>query len=79
MDNLNLFNMVDAVNVPVHFIQGKSDGVAPYQTAVRYFEHIRAETKTITLFEHSAHMPHYEEPQKFAELVNEKTSSLNQD
>ena len=79
MDKLNLFNMVDAVNVPVHFIQGKSDGVAPYQTAVRYFECIRVETKTITLFEHSAHMPHYEEPQKFAELVNEKTSSLNQD
>jgi pimeloyl-ACP methyl ester carboxylesterase len=75
MDKLNLFDMVNEVNVPVHFIQGKSDGVAPYQTAVRYFDYLRADTKTMTLFEHSAHMPHYDEPQKFVELVIEKKMS----
>jgi len=72
MDSLNLFDKINEVKIPVHFIQGKLDGIAPYQTAVKFYEYLQAETKSFTAFEHSAHMPQYEEPEKFARLLNEK-------
>jgi pimeloyl-ACP methyl ester carboxylesterase len=71
-DRLNLFATIKKVNVPVHFIQGKKDGIAPFGIAVKYFDFLDAPTKTFTAFEASAHMPHYEEPQKFAALIGEK-------
>jgi proline iminopeptidase len=72
MDTLNLFDKITAVKIPVHFIQGKLDGIAPYKTAVKFYEYLLADTKSFTAFEHSAHMPQYEEPEKFARLFNEK-------
>jgi pimeloyl-ACP methyl ester carboxylesterase len=73
LDTLNLFDKIKKVTVPVHFVQGKQDGVAPYQTAFKYYEFLQAEKKTFTCFDNSAHMPHYEEPDKFALLFREKT------
>ena len=72
MDTLNLFDKINAVKIPVHFIQGKLDGIAPYQTAVKFYEYLQADTKSFTTFEHSAHTPQYEEPEKFARLLSEK-------
>jgi pimeloyl-ACP methyl ester carboxylesterase len=71
IDKLNMFERINFVNVPVHFIQGKLDGIAQCHTAVKYFEFLQANSKTFTTFEHSAHMPHYEEPQKFSKLLND--------
>lgn len=71
LDTLNLFHTLKQVQVPVHFLQGKHDGIAPYDIAARFFEHLRAPEKTFTTFGHSAHMPHYEEPAKFASLLKE--------
>jgi len=68
---LNLFDKIKTIGVPVHFIQGKHDGVAPYQIAFKYYEYIQAENKTFTCFENSAHFPQYEEPEKFAKLLKE--------
>ena len=68
---LNLFHRIEGVDVPVHFIQGRHDGIAPYQTAVKYYEYLRAATKTFTSFEYSAHMPHYDEPEKFSRLLRD--------
>ena len=72
LDTLNLFDKIKSVQVPVHFIQGKLDGIAPYQTAVVFYEYLQAGTKTFTVFENSAHMPQYEEPEKFVKLLDEK-------
>jgi pimeloyl-ACP methyl ester carboxylesterase len=69
MDSLNLFRKVKSVSVPVHFIQGKLDLVAPYQVATKFYEYLQADRKTFTGFEHSAHLPHYEEPDKFMRLL----------
>jgi pimeloyl-ACP methyl ester carboxylesterase len=71
MDTLNLFEKIKSIGLPVHFIQGKLDGIAPYQTAVKYYEYLQACKKTFTSFENSAHMPHYDEPEKFVEVVRE--------
>lgn len=70
-NELNLFDNIKSVDVPVHFIQGKLDGIAPYQIAVKYYEYLRAEKKSFTSFDYSAHMPHYEEPEKFSRLLKE--------
>jgi pimeloyl-ACP methyl ester carboxylesterase len=73
-NSINLFQQVEKVDVPVHFIQGKKDGIAPFQIAVDYFNYLLAPAKSFTAFEESAHMPHYEEPVKFAALIKEKLS-----
>jgi pimeloyl-ACP methyl ester carboxylesterase len=70
-NTVNLFRRIERVDVPVHFIQGKQDGVAPYQTAVEYYKYLHAATKTFTGFDNSAHMPHYDEPEKFAKLLRD--------
>lgn len=72
LDTLNLFDKIKAVQVPVHFIQGKLDGIAPYQTAYAFYEYLQADIKSFSVFENSAHMPHYEEPEKFVKVLNEK-------
>jgi pimeloyl-ACP methyl ester carboxylesterase len=71
LNALNLFNRIKSIDVPVHFIQGKLDAVSPYHTAVEYYEYLQADKKTFTCFDHSAHLPHYDEPQKFAKLLKE--------
>jgi pimeloyl-ACP methyl ester carboxylesterase len=76
-NTLNLFHRIDSVDVPVHFIQGKQDGVAPYQIAVKYYKYLQADKKTFTDFDNSAHMPHYDEPEKFTKLLRGKIN--NQD
>ena len=70
-DTLNLFNKITAVHVPVYFIQGKLDAVAPYQIARKFYEYLEADKKQFIPFENSAHMPHYEEPGKFGKLLKE--------
>ena len=74
-NTLNLFHRIDGIDVPVHFIQGKQDGVAPYQIAVNYYKYLRADKKTFTDFDNSAHMPHYDEPEKFAKLLQDKITN----
>lgn len=68
-NELNLFHTIERVGVPVHFVHGRHDAISPYQTAVEYYEYLKAPKKTFTSFDHSAHMPHYEEPEKFSKLL----------
>lgn len=77
MNKLSLFKRIGEVKVPVHFIQGKKDGVAPIHTAVDYYEYLKAPVKTFTSFDESAHMPHYEEPDKFSALIRRYCSPLS--
>jgi len=76
-DTLNLFDRIKSIEVPVHFIHGKQDAIAPYQTAVKYYEYLQANKKTFTCFDNSAHTPHYDEPGKFAKLLRDTIN--NQD
>jgi pimeloyl-ACP methyl ester carboxylesterase len=71
LDTLNLFEKVDRTDVPVHFIHGKKDEISPCQIACNYYEYLKADQKTFTCFDNSAHFPHYEEQAKFRSLLNE--------
>ena len=63
--NTNLFDEIDRVEVPVHFLQGAWDYQTPYPLARALFDHMDGPEKTFTTFEHSAHSPIMEEPDKF--------------
>jgi len=64
-----LIQQVTKVSVPVHFIQGSLDGIAPPEKCKEYYEHLGAVDKTYTIFEKSAHMPQYDESSKFSNLI----------
>ncbi|HET6999982.1 MAG TPA: alpha/beta hydrolase, partial [Puia sp.] len=69
MNLLNLFQIVSEIRVPVHFIQGKLDAVAPASQGREFYEHLQAPEKSYSLFEKSAHAPQYEEPEKFSDII----------
>jgi pimeloyl-ACP methyl ester carboxylesterase len=74
LNSFNLFEKVKNVSAPVHFIQGSLDAIAPAAKGKAYYEQLQATDKSFTVFEKSAHMPQYEEPEKFSKLI---TSFLN--
>jgi len=51
--------------VPVYFVVGKSDYTTPHELITEYYKLIKAPKKEIIYFEHSAHFPFFEEPDKF--------------
>ena len=69
MNKLNLFDTQVGIHIPVHFIQGLQDAIAPVEITERYFNFLSVQDKTFTCFDNSAHMPHLEEPVKFYDLI----------
>ncbi|MCL2177922.1 MAG: alpha/beta hydrolase [Proteobacteria bacterium] len=76
MNKLNLFNAKVDINIPVHFMQGLQDAVAPVEIAEKYFNFLSVQDKTMTYFDNSAHMPHLEEPEKFYELIKNQAQKF---
>lgn len=62
---------ITELEVPVYFIMGARDLVTPTSLARAYFEAISAPEKAFFIFDRSAHFPHYEEPDHFAETMRE--------
>ena len=78
LNTLNLFERISKVDVPVHFIQGKQDAIAPYKIAVKYYDYLQAREKNFVAFDNSAHVPHYEEPEKFATILRSVSKKIKQ-
>ncbi|MAX79051.1 MAG: hypothetical protein CL843_02620 [Crocinitomicaceae bacterium] len=75
LPELNTFilsDVVQKVNMPVHFMHGKQDGISPFESVVAYYNQLKAPKKSFTAFEHSAHMLVYEEPEKLKRLLLEQ-------
>lgn len=69
-DHEDLADRVPQVRVPVAFFLGRHDAVVPSALAREYLQTLRAPRKVLVWFEHSAHLPFYEEPDHFnAELI----------
>jgi proline iminopeptidase len=66
---LDLTHTLSRLNAPIVMAQGRHDQVAPPAAAERYAEMLEAPSKQLVWFEHSAHMPHLEEPGRFRELL----------
>jgi pimeloyl-ACP methyl ester carboxylesterase len=78
LNELDLFKTIRSTDVPVHFIQGKLDAIAPYEIAVSYYKYLDAKNKSFDSFEHSAHLPHYDEPEKFAKILRNRINRPDQ-
>jgi pimeloyl-ACP methyl ester carboxylesterase len=61
-------------DVPVALIMGRHDMVTPTQLTREYYDRIEAPTKAWYLFEETSHLPHFEQPRKFAETLAELKS-----
>jgi pimeloyl-ACP methyl ester carboxylesterase len=58
-------------DVPIFFLLGRYDWHVPAVLAAQYFEPIRAPRKRLIWFEHAAHNPPFEEPEKFNTVLIE--------
>jgi len=67
--NMDLVRTLPRIDVPVVIAQGRHDHVAPGEAAERYADALQAPSKQLVWFEHSAHTPHLEEPDKFRDLL----------
>jgi len=73
---VNLFESVPELKVPVVMFAGRFDHEVPSEITARYFEALRAPSKELVWFEHSAHMPQFEEPELFTRMMVEKVLPL---
>lgn len=74
---LNLFETAGSIAVPLFFMAGRQDQVVPQQIAHAYYESVKAPQKQWHWFEHSAHMPDVEEPEKFTKLMLQQVRPLS--
>ena len=73
---LDLTRTLPRLDTPIVMAQGRHDQVAPPSAAERYAASLEAPHKQLVWFEHSAHMPHLEEPERFRQLLAQVRLSL---
>lgn len=66
---VNLFEQVKEVNVPVYFLSGTYDMNCPASLVKDYYQSIKAPKKQLIWFDNSAHSPNREENKKFNETL----------
>lgn len=69
MISTDLTQEINEISIPVYFFHGKYDFTVSYPLAKRYFDGIQAPVKEFFTFESSAHSPHFEEPQRVKEIL----------
>ena len=62
---------VPELKLPVYFFEGIYDYTCSYTEAKLYYKNLKAPIKGFYSFEHSAHSPHFEEPQRVWDIINE--------
>jgi pimeloyl-ACP methyl ester carboxylesterase len=67
----NLAAKVPELKLPVYFCHGVYDYTITYNETREYFEKLPAPLKGFYTFEHSAHSPAYEEPQRMRQILRE--------
>jgi pimeloyl-ACP methyl ester carboxylesterase len=62
---VNLLQEIPELSVPVVFFAGRYDYTTPFVLVEQFYASLQAPFKKLIWFEHSAHMPHMEEPERF--------------
>lgn len=71
LEKVDLREQVTCLEIPVWFALGRWDANAMSSLAEQYFQMLEAPQKTLIWFEKSGHLPHYEEPKRFAQMMKE--------
>lgn len=74
--DINLFEEVGAVEVPIFLMHGRHDYQVPMIVAQDYFEFLQAPRKEFYIFENSAHGVLIEEPEKFNAMLEHIVEEL---
>ena len=70
MMEVDFFKEIDTMKIPVHILAGKYDWQVPSTLAENFYDLLIApQGKHFYLFEKSGHLPHYEEPEKFRQVI----------
>jgi pimeloyl-ACP methyl ester carboxylesterase len=67
-NKVNILRDVPELKVPVYFCVGRRDFNTPFELVVEYAEKLQAPKKRIIWFDHSAHLPNFEEPELFCDF-----------
>jgi pimeloyl-ACP methyl ester carboxylesterase len=67
----DLSKQVTEFDIPIYFLEGVYDYTCSYTEAKSYFDQIKAPVKGFYTFEHSAHSPMFEEPEKVQRILLE--------
>ncbi len=67
----DLGRKVTELKIPVYFLEGIHDYTCSYTEARAYFEKLSAPTKGFYTFDHSAHSPLFEEPEKTQRILQD--------
>lgn len=73
------FADVERVEVPLVFLLGRHDYTVPSPVAAEWLEEVEAPSKELVWFEHSAHMPMFEEPGLFLAALLREVVPLAED
>jgi pimeloyl-ACP methyl ester carboxylesterase len=66
-----LTNQIQKLDIPVYFFHGKYDYTVSYPLAKAYLDRLQAPFKGFYTFQHSAHSPMFEEPDRIKQIVQE--------
>jgi pimeloyl-ACP methyl ester carboxylesterase len=67
----DLTQQVQKLDLPVYFFHGKYDYTVSYPLAKAYLDRLQAPIKGFYTFEHSAHSPMFEEPDRMKQIFQE--------
>lgn len=79
-EDVDFIRNLPEVKVPIYFCVGRHDYNTPSILTENYYNNMIAPEKELIWFEESAHFPHFEEPEKFAQLaiqIKEKVEGKN--
>ncbi len=76
---IDLGKECDNLDIPIFFIQGKHDWQTPTVLVKQYFKSLEARQKELFIFEKSGHLPAFEEPQKFTQVIRERVLPICKD
>ncbi len=69
----------DYLETPIFFIQGAHDWQTPTVLVKPYFKNLEARQKELFIFEKSGHLPAFEEPQKFMQVIRDRVLPICKD
>ncbi len=74
--NVNLFESIDSLKVPIVLLHGEGDYQVPIEIATSFLEHLNAPYKKMYRLENMAHGVLFEDPKKFKTIIDEEIRSL---